>query len=154
MPIVRLSAEDANRNLRRNRASLWPDGRVPTSRLDDLARVSFRPTFTFTKSDKILTIGSCFAREMERRLASLGFDLPMTRVVLPKEERYTKTENDILSKYTSQSIENELVWARDPAAAPPPELMFLQVGEDLWHDPQLVNNVYPAALTRIQERRA
>ena len=91
MPIVRLSAEDANRNLRRNRASLWPDGRVPTSRLGDLAKVSFNPSFTFSKSDKILTIGSCFAREMERRLASLGFDLPMTRVVLPREERYTMT---------------------------------------------------------------
>lgn len=154
MPIVRLSSEDANRNLRRNRASMWPDGRVPTGRLADLAQVSFRPTFTFTKSDKILTIGSCFAREMERRLQSLGFDLPMTRVVLPREERYTKTENDILIKFTSQSIENELAWARNPEAAPPPELLYLQVGEDLWHDPQLVNNVYPASLQRIQERRA
>jgi tetratricopeptide (TPR) repeat protein len=153
MPIVRLSAEDANRNLRRNRASLWPDGRVPTSRLGDLAKVSFNPSFTFSKSDKILTIGSCFAREMERRLASLGFDLPMTRVVLPREERYTKTENDILIKFTTQSIENELVWARDPSAQPEPEQLLLQVGEDLWHDPQLVNNVYPANLPRMIERR-
>ena len=153
MPIVRLSAEDANRNLRKNRASLWPDGRVPTGRLADLAKVSFNPTFAFSKSDKILTIGSCFAREMERRLASLGFDLPMTRVVLPKEERYTKTENDILIKFTTQSIENELVWARDPTAQPAPEQLFVQVGEDLWHDPQLVNNVYPATLTRMGERR-
>jgi tetratricopeptide (TPR) repeat protein len=153
MPIVRLSAEDANRNLRRNRASLWPDGRVPTGRLADLARVSFNPTFTFSKSDRILTIGSCFAREMERRLASLGFDLPMTRVVLPQEERATKTENDILIKFTTESIENELVWARDPSAQPPPEQLFLQVGEDLWHDPQLVNNVYPASLERVIERR-
>ena len=153
MPIVRLSAEEANRNLRRNRASLWPDGRVPTGRLGDLAKVSFKPTFTFSKSDKILTIGSCFAREMERRLASLGFDMPMTRVTLPREERYTKTENDILIKFTTQSIENELVWARDQSAAPPPEQLFLQVGEDLWHDPQLVNNVYPASLKRMEERR-
>jgi tetratricopeptide (TPR) repeat protein len=153
MPIARLSAEDANRNLRRNRASLWPDGRADGSRLGDLARISFTPSFTFSRDDKILTIGSCFAREMERRLASLGFDLPMTRVVLPREERYTKTENDILSKFTCQSIENELVWARDPSAQPPPEQLFLQVGENLWHDPQLVSNVSTAPLGRVGERR-
>src|SRR5690349_1120149 len=98
MPIVRLSAEEANRNLRRNRVSMWPDGRLPTGRLGDLAKVSFSPGFEISKTDRILTIGSCFAREMERRLASLGFELPMTKVVLPKEERYTKTENDLLIK--------------------------------------------------------
>jgi GSCFA family/TPR repeat len=153
MPIVRLSAEEANRNLRGNRASLWPDGRVPTSRLGDLAKVSFEPSFSFSKSDKILTIGSCFAREMERRLSKLGFDLPMTKVVLPQEERYTKTENDILIKFTTQSIENELAWAQEPSLQPDPEALFLQVGEALWHDPQLVNNVYPATLERMGERR-
>lgn len=153
MPLARFSAEDANRNLRRNRASMWPDGRLPTDRLGELAKPTFTPTFTFSKADRIMTIGSCFAREMEHRLASLGFDLPMKAVVLPPEERATKTENDIISKFTVQSIENELVWVsgRPP---PAPEKLFLQVGEGLWHDPQLVNNAHPASIERVGERRA
>ena len=153
MPLVRLSASDANRNLRRNRASMWPDGRLPTGRLGELATLTFKPTFTFSKADRIMTIGSCFARGMEHRLASLGFDLPMKDIVVPAEERATKTENDIVSKFTVQSIENELRWAAGQPP-PPPEALFLQVGEGLWHDPQLVNNVHPASLERVGERRA
>jgi tetratricopeptide (TPR) repeat protein len=152
MPLARYSAEEANRNLRRNRASIWPDGRLPTNRLGKLAQLTFTPSFTFSQADRIMTIGSCFAREMETRLAQLGFDLPMKAVALPAEERATKTENDIISKFTVQSIENELLWASG-RAAPPPGQLFLQVGEGLWHDPQLVNNVHPASIERVAERR-
>jgi tetratricopeptide (TPR) repeat protein len=153
MPIARLSVADANQNLRRNRVSMWPDGRLPTGRLGELAKLSFTPSFTFSKADRIMTIGSCFAREMEHRLDSLGFDLPMKKVVLPAEERATKTLNDLLSKYTVESMENELAWVSGQTP-PPPEKLFLQVGEGLWHDPQLVSNVHPASLERVIERRA
>ena len=153
MPIARLSVADANQNLRRNRVSMWPDGRLPTGRLGELAKLAFTPSFTFSKADRIMTIGSCFAREMEHRLDSLGFDLPMKSVELPAEERATKTLNDLLSKYTVESMENELAWVSG-TAPPPPEKLFLQVGEGLWHDPQLVSNVHPASLERVIERRA
>ena len=153
MPLARFSATEANRNLRRNRASIWPDGRLPTGRLGELARLSFKPSFTFSKADRIMTIGSCFAREIEQRLASLRFDLPMMSLAIPAEERATKIENDLVSKFTVQSMENELAWISGQAP-PPPEKLFLEVGENLWHDPQLVNNVHPASLERVIERRA
>ena len=153
MPLARYSATEANRNLRRNRASLWPDGRLPTDRLGEVAKPSFTPSFSFSKADRIMTIGSCFAREMEHRLAGLGFDLPMKAIVLPPEERVTKTQNDIISKFTVQSMENELLWATGQPP-PPPEQLFLQVGEGLWHDPQLVHNAHPASLERVIARRA
>ncbi len=153
MPIARFSATEANRNLRGNRTSLWPDGRLPTDRLGGVAKPSFTAHFTFSKSDRIMTIGSCFAREMEHRLENLGFDLPMKDIVLPPEERTTKTENDIISKFTVHSMENELAWATGQPP-PPPEKLFLQIGEGLWHDPQLVHNVHPASLERVMERRA
>ncbi len=153
MPLARYSATEANRNLRRNRASLWPDGRLPTDRLGEVAKPSFTPSFTFSKADRIMTIGSCFAREMEHRLEGLGFDLPMKAIVLPPEERVTKTQNDLISKFTVQSMENELAWASGQEP-PPPELLFLQVGEGLWHDPQLVPNAHPASLERVIARRA
>jgi tetratricopeptide (TPR) repeat protein len=50
-------------------------------------------------------------------------------------------------------MENELLWAGGQAP-PPPEKLFLEVGEGLWHDPQLVNNVHPASMERVIERRA
>ncbi len=153
MPIARFSATEANRNLRRNRTSIWPDGRLQTGRLGELAKVSFNPSFTFTKADRIMTIGSCFAREIEHRLASLGFDLPMKDLAIPAEERATKTENDLVSKFTVQSMENELAWMSG-RAPPPPEKLFLEVGEGLWHDPQLVHNIHPASLERVIERRS
>ena len=153
MPLARYSATEANRNLRRNRASLWPDGRLPTDRLGEVAKPSFTPSFSFSKADRIMTIGSCFAREMEHRLAGLGFDLPMKAIVLPPEERVTKTTNDIISKFTVQSMENELAWATGQPP-PPPDQLFLQVGEGLWHDPQLVHNAHPASLERVIARRA
>lgn len=153
MPLARFSATEANRNLRRNRASLWPDGRLPTDRLGEVAKPSFTPSFSFSRSDRIMTIGSCFAREIEFRLADLGFDLPMRDIVVPPEERVTKVENDIISKFTVQSMENELAWASGQTP-PAPESLFLQVGEGLWHDPQLVHNVHPASLERVAARRA
>ncbi len=154
MPVVRFTAEEANRNLRRNRVSMWPDGRVPTDRLSDVIKVSFTPSFTFSRKDRILTIGSCFAREIEHRLETLGFDLPMTQVSIPQEERYTKTANDIISKFTVQSMENELNWSLGETEPPPPEKLFLEVGDGLWHDPQLVNNTHPGSMERVIERRA
>ncbi len=154
MPIARLSAVEAGANLRRNRASIWPDGRISSDRLRQVAKVSFEPSFTFSASDRILTVGSCFAREIEHRLHALGFDLPMKQVSLPREERQTKTENDIVSKFTVQSMENEIAWALGESRPPPPEKLFLEVGEGLWHDPQLVNNALPASLDRVIERRA
>jgi tetratricopeptide (TPR) repeat protein len=90
---------------------------------------------------------------MEHRLEDLGFDLPMTQITLPSDERVTKTVNDIISKFTVQSMENELAWASGQAA-PSPERLFLQVGEGLWHDPQLVGNIHPASLERVIARRA
>ena len=153
MPLARFSAAEANRNLRRNRASMWPDGRVPTDRLGALAKLTFKPGFTFSKADRIMTIGSCFAREMEHRLATLGFDLPMRAIAVPADERATKTANDLISKFTVESMENEIAWAAG-LAPPPPETLFLEVGEGLWHDPQLVNNVHPASIERVGERRA
>lgn len=153
MPIARFSATEASRNLRGNRASMWPDGRLPTGRLGELAKLSFTPSFTFSKADRIMTIGSCFAREIEHRLESLGFDLPMKAVVVPAEERATKTENDLISKFTVESMENELAWMSGQPP-PPPEKLFLEVGEGLWHDPQLVNNVHAASMERVLQRRA
>lgn len=153
MPLARLPASVASQNLRRRR-SLWPDGRVPTDRLNGVAQVGIDNSFTFDRSDRIMTIGSCFAREIEKRLQQFGFDLPMLDVTLSKEERASTVANDFANKYTAPSIGYEFAWAFNAAARPAPEDLFLEVEDGLWHDPHLIHNMQPAPLERVIERRA
>jgi tetratricopeptide (TPR) repeat protein len=153
MPIASFTADQAMENLRRSRASIWPDDRVPGERLTGVAKVELKPSFQFSRADRVLTLGSCFAREMEVRLIHLGFDAPLARVSVPAEERNTKMQNDILIKYTIESMENELRWAAGEAP-PPPEKLFLEVADGLWHDPQLLHSAPPLPMQRLLERRA
>ncbi len=153
MPLASIPADEASRNLRRSRASLWPDDRVPGDRLSGVAKLELRPTFQFGVEDRILTLGSCFAREIEFRLMELGFDCPLVGAAIPTEEQRSKVQNGLLIKYTIQSIENELRWAAGEAA-PEPEALFLEIGDGVWHDPQLVANAPPLPMDRVKARRA
>lgn len=152
MPISSFTSVEAGRNVRRNPLSLWPDGRRRGQRLQGIADISCNPTFTFSTEDKILTIGSCFAREIEGALFRLGFDLPAMDLVLPAEERSSATANDLLNKYTIHSMANDIEWAFEPPSYDPTDL-FVTAGDGLWHDPQLVGNLSPAPLERVIERR-
>lgn len=152
MPIVTFSAEQAMANLRARRSSLWPERWRGADRLKGIAEVEFEPSFGLVPGEAVMTIGSCFARNIEARLEQLGFELPARQVTLPAEERSSDTENDLLNKYTPQSAINELLWAFDPAQ-PFPEKGFLEVRGE-WHDPHMAPNVAPASLERVRERRA
>lgn len=152
MPIASFTSEEAFANYASWKESRWPDGRYDNQRLSGVVDVALRPSFTFDASDKIMTLGSCFAREIERHLSGLGFDLPALSIEIPSNERASSVANDIFNKYTVHSIENELRWAIGGVDIPP-EDYYLKVGADLWHDPQLGGNVLPASLARVIERR-
>jgi hypothetical protein len=152
MPIASFTSEEAFANYASSKESRWPDGRYDKQRLSGFVDVALRPTFTFDASDKIMTLGSCFAREIEKHLKGLGFDLPTLAIEIPANERGSAVANDIFNKYTVHSIENELRWAIDGVDIPPKDY-YLNVGPDLWHDPQLGGNVVPASLERVIERR-
>ena len=154
MPLLSLTAEQAQANIRRNRRALWPDGRVDTRRLHGLATVQFDPSFTLEPGEAVFTMGSCFARNIERRLVTLGFEIPAASVTIPEAERgSTIGDTELLNKFGPHAMINELRWAFDPGV-PFPQGGFLQVGEGLWHDPHLSSSVAPASLERVQERRA
>jgi tetratricopeptide (TPR) repeat protein len=152
MPIASFTSQEAFANYASRNESRWPDGRYDNQRLSGFVDVALRPTFTFDASDKIMTLGSCFAREIEKHLNGLGFDLPALAIEIPANERASSVANDIFNKYTVHSIENELRWAIDGLDIPPQDY-YLNVGTDLWHDPQLGGNVVPASLERVIERR-
>ncbi len=153
MPLVSFSGGQAIANVRSTRLSLWPDGRRDRVRLDGVAQVAIEPSFQLVEGEAVFTMGSCFARNIESRLAKLGFDVPTMDIKLPAEERASDIENDLLNKYPPHSILNELRWALDPDAAFP-ENALLEVKENRWHDPHLAGNLVAAPRERVLERRA
>lgn len=152
MPLISIPGEQAFANIRANKTSVWPDGRKDRERLSGVARVEFRPSFEFEPGERVFTVGSCFARNVEQRLSELGFDLPACGFSLPAEERASDTENDFLNKYPPHAILNEFRWALDPDASFP-EAGLLQLRGDNWHDPHAAPNLKPAKRVRVQERR-
>jgi tetratricopeptide (TPR) repeat protein len=153
VPLISFSAAEAAERLKQNRLSRWPDGRKDRTRLGGIAQVGFEPSFVFEPGESLFTMGSCFARNIERRLADAGFHLPTLSLSLPEEERASDTVNDLLNKYTPPSMLNELRWALEPGAEFP-EAAFLRVRRGQWHDPHLAGNVALAPLERVAERRA
>jgi tetratricopeptide (TPR) repeat protein len=152
MPINAFPADQAMANLRGSRSSLWPERWRGQDRLKGVAQVEFSPSFRLEPGEAVMTIGSCFARNIEARLAELGFDIPARAITLPAEERASDTENDLLNKYTPQSVINELRWAFEPTHRFRDDSLLEAKGQ--WHDPHLAPNVAPSSLERVRERRA
>lgn len=152
MPLRSFTFEECLQNRRSNSESVWPDGGTPAGhRLGRFAQVSCEPSFAINDSDAIMTIGSCFAREIEAALSEYGFELPALAVELPEAERGGSIANNLQNKYVVQSMENEIRWAFEDHGFPP-ETYFLRTGDELWHDPHLVHNLVPANLERVIER--
>ncbi|NNF25007.1 MAG: GSCFA domain-containing protein [Rhodobacteraceae bacterium] len=66
--------------------------------------------FTLIPGQRIFTIGSCFAREIERHLT--GFDLPCAAFRAPPAE-WPHRPNGLLSEYSPQAMAQRIGWALD-----------------------------------------
>lgn len=86
------------------------------------------PTFQITPGEKVFTIGSCFARNIEKHLDKLNF-------VVPGFARFKGT--DYINKYNVFSILNEIKWAIDESSFPSFEDRFIPIGKGLYIDPYL-----------------
>ena len=150
MPLLSLPAAKALGNLRRNPLARWPDGRRDGKRLEGVVLPSHQAGFHLLTTDKVLTVGSCFARHIETRLSQMGFRVPALTLDLPERERGSDTGNDMLNKYNPFSIVNEFRWAFEQ---PFPEASYLELGLDEWHDPHLSANALPLPLARVRQRR-
>jgi tetratricopeptide (TPR) repeat protein len=152
MPVASFRAEVANANLRRDRLTWWPDGRRDDARLQGVASVDLKPGFAFNVGEKVFTVGSCFARNIERRLGELGFDV-ITRVLsFTPEEADPKDWANILNKYNTPVMLNELAWALDPAT-PFPEDSLVEAEDGMWADLHLPNFCITGAREMVLGRR-
>lgn len=100
-PVQVLSAEAAFKNLRGS--AIYPSPKRGAERLMPLPIIEHKGTFNLTQDSKIFTMGSCFARNIERYLLGSGFN-----VVSNKFAKYINGEASIQNKYNSASIRQDM----------------------------------------------
>ncbi len=110
MPIRRISAASAYGSLKTNPDSAWPRRDDPANRFAHFADPSFKPRFMLEPGQRIFTIGSCFARGIERTLANRGFDIPTLTLQVDKTG-WSGDPTTILNNYVPPAIAPQIRWA-------------------------------------------
>jgi len=107
---MHISGRDALDNLGKPKASWSTARRRIRSRF--VLPLSQR-SFSLSTDDTILTLGSCFARNVEEHLAKLGCNVPALSFHIPPEERITERPNEILNLFTPSLFRQEIEWAAE-----------------------------------------
>lgn len=152
MPLLVLSGDEAMVNVKANPASSWPQRGELGNRLEPLARPGFNPSFRFSAGERIFTIGSCFARNIEKVLEAQGFAIP-TRDVIRADPEFGKIGHNILNNYGAPAILNEIRWALDPTHTFLEEQAFFEIYEGKWVDVHLNHALKPAEIDVVRARR-
>lgn len=96
----------------RHPGAKWP-ARGPACRLEPEAWPLVTPKFRIAPGQKVFSIGSCFARNIEQHLKLLGFEVPTAGYQAPGVDALGRFGNSVLNKYTPPAIHDELVWAAE-----------------------------------------
>lgn len=147
--IQRMTGSEAWATLGPNPIAFWPQRSDASNRVEPLAKPQFSPTFQLERGERIFTVGSCFARNIEVYLDKLGFRLPTLEYT--RSESTAKVDG-FLNKYTPFSILNEFRWALDPGASFDFDRSFFEIRPGEWIDPQVMSNE-GLDRERVAERR-
>ena len=154
MPIQTLTLTEAMKN-RKSEISRWPsDADSQAARFSPIARPAFDAPFVIKPDDFVFTVGSCFARNIEKQLAANGFDFAARYFELSHDDSdFTGVDvSGVLNKYVVQSILNELRFAIDPHTRWS-QSNLVELSNGKWWDPHLNNTIAPASLDRVLYRR-
>jgi tetratricopeptide (TPR) repeat protein len=149
MPLFEIDAATALETYKGNATAKWPL-RGGENRLTPIAKPRLQPSFTLEPGETIFTIGSCFARNVERELGARGFVLPAIEVIKADPD-FATVGTDILNNYGTPSIFNEIHWALERDYRP--EECFYPVG-DKWVDMHLRSELRPKDRETVENRRA
>ncbi|WLR92955.1 GSCFA domain-containing protein [Shinella zoogloeoides] len=105
-----------------------------------------KPRFTLEPNTRIFTIGSCFARNIERKLK--GFDVPTLRFTTPTEETPAPS-NALLNEYNPGTMSQRILFALNGNSLPSETIVPSKGG---YLDLSLPGG-YPVTLERALERR-
>lgn len=121
---------------------------VEDARYEDGMMFPFlRPGFRMSKGQRVMTMGSCFARNIERKLK--GFDLPAARYTAPEGDPLAQRGNTVLNEYNPGSIAQRLALALGPMADP--DAAIIPEGEG--HCDHFITGQTPASLEVLRARR-
>jgi len=109
MPIRSIRAVDAYKKWADNEFRLWPRRDDPDDRFSHFAGPAFDASFVLEPGQQIFTIGSCFARNIERVLADRGFRIPTLDAA--SAEDWGGDPQAILNNYIPPAIVPQIRWA-------------------------------------------
>ena len=152
MPLLILSAAEAMRRAR-NAASRWPRSiESQADRLMPLAQPQFTPSFRISKDEPIFTVGSCFARNIEKQLIVEGYNVAAAQFEPPEDLGFNADPDALLNRYVVHSIANELRWSLGHGK-PYRRQYYVNCGRNEWFDPHLHPAVKPGPLDAVEARR-
>jgi hypothetical protein len=109
------------------------------------------PKFKISPSDTVFTIGSCFAREIEGALKTLGCNVPVADFMVPQEELCNPPPH-LLNEYTPGTISQRILSAFGKFDYPPDA--GIEQGSQGFIDLFLHKNAFEIPLERVLERRS
>lgn len=149
MPLIEIPASDALANRRGPTAGWGSAG--DDNRITPVALPGFQTPFQLIPGEKVFTIGSCFARNVERVLEARGFQLPT--VDLLKQPRFEKVNPAVVNNYGVPSIFNEFSWALDPDVTFDKKANFVETSPGKFVDMHIVSTERPQPLDELELRR-
>lgn len=108
MPLIEINGPDAVATRKSNPCATWGDRSAP-NRIEPFTTPSFAVPFQMQPGEKIFTVGSCFARNVEAELVRRGFDLPMRKLF--QRDEFIGIEMGAINNFGTPSIYNEFAWA-------------------------------------------
>jgi len=134
MSIEKIRYEGIQSLIKKNPGYGWPE-RNEANRLEPVCQPLYSPNFEIKQNDKVFTLGSCFARNIENHMVDYGLDVVPIRInsQIPKKFALDQLRN----LYSPISILNGLKWALSPNEMPDPAECLIRTGEDEWFDPML-----------------
>lgn len=149
MALIEISVQQALAN-RLGETAGWSDG-TADNRVSPVALPSFQAPFQLEPGEKVFTIGSCFARNIERVLASRGFRLPMLDLL--RQPQFRTVNPAIINNYGVPSIYNDFSWALDPEARFDQRANFIEVSPGKCADLHVVATERPRPFEELALRR-
>jgi hypothetical protein len=165
-PMEETHAHQAFKQFQGNPFALWaPKGHCqvtaarPRLESQQIYRPPLNKSFVIHAKDRLFTMGSCFARNLENALKGHGFPIQSYDERL---ERYLPADQDgkpvafhafnFLNRFNAFAIAQEFTWALDPQASFPPEAL-VDLGNGLFLDPHAHITLAPVSLEATLERR-
>ena len=150
MPLFKLPGDVAFANRKTNEFSGWSN-RNQANRVEPIATPGFDTAFQLERGEKIFTIGSCFARNVELELRKRGFEVPVRDLFETGE--FKNYNPAIVNNFGVPSINNEFRWALDPDFDYDFDANIVETTSDKFVDLHVIPSEKPAPRDEVVHRR-